>query len=84
MLWLTDQLSACLPACLLLACVLDGFALQRVKLYFIGLHSATPHEVDMARIYSFDTEQKMMVAHTPRVLGADNHEDMLEPVMRIR
>jgi hypothetical protein len=55
-----------------------------MKLYFIGLHSATPHEVDMSRIYSFDTEQKVMVAHTPRVLGADNHEDMLEPVMRIR
>jgi hypothetical protein len=58
--------------------------LQCVKLYFIGLHSATPHEVDMSHIYSFDAVARVMVPHTPKVLGADKHEDMFDPVMRIR
>jgi hypothetical protein len=57
---------------------------QRVKLYFIGLRSALPHEVDMSRIYSFDAAARVMVPHTPKVLGADKHDDMFDPVMRIR
>lgn len=57
---------------------------QRWKLYFIGLHSSAPHEVDMSRIYSFDAQRQQMEAHTPRVLGAERQEDMLDPVMRIR
>lgn len=55
-----------------------------MKLYFIGLHSASPHEVNMSSIYSFDAARRMMVPHTPQVLGADKHEDMFDPVMRIR
>ena len=58
--------------------------LQRMKLYFLGLHSTAPHEVDMSRIYSFDVERREMVAHTPKVLGADSQEALMDPVMRIR
>ena len=67
-------------------CVCCGFVcrLQRWKLYFIGLHSSAPHEVDMSRIYSFDAQRQQMEAHTPRVLGAERQEDMVDPVMRIR
>lgn len=72
---------------LLLYCcrfVLLLYCCQRVKLYFVGLHSAEPHEVDMTRVYSFDSDTRELVSHTPKVLGADDLSSMLDPVMRIR
>lgn len=66
-----------LPFLLLYCC-------QRIKLYFVGLHSAEPHEVDMTRVYSFDSDTRELVSHTPKVLGADDLSSILDPVMRIR
>jgi hypothetical protein len=38
----------------------------------------------MTRVFSFDSETREMMCHTPKVLGADDLNSMLDPVMRIR
>jgi hypothetical protein len=66
-----------LPCCCLAAAFL---LLQLMRMYFVGVSSTAPYEVDMEQVYSFDCIERSFVRHKVTTLG-ENHT---EPVLRIR
>jgi hypothetical protein len=53
---------------------------QLMRMYFVGVSSTEPYDVDMEQVYSFDCIERSFVRHKVTTLG-ENHTD---PVLRIR
>ncbi|WIA41923.1 hypothetical protein OEZ86_009236 [Tetradesmus obliquus] len=51
-----------------------------MRMYFVGVSSMEPYQVDMSQVYSFDCLERSFVRHSVTTLG-ENHVD---PVLRIR
>ena len=53
---------------------------QLLRMYFVALSSAAPHEVDMSAVFSFDCYDRVMTRHEVIQLGYQH----VDPVLRIR
>jgi len=51
-------------------------------MYFVGVASSAPYEVDMSRVFSFDSSSLSMKRHDVITLG--DADSITEPVLRIR
>jgi hypothetical protein len=57
-------------------------ASQLMRMYFVGVASSAPYEVDMSRVFSFDSSSLSMKRHDVITLG--DADSITEPVLRIR
>lgn len=53
-----------------------------MRMYFVGVSSTAPYEVDMSRVFSFDSGSLTMQRHDVITLG--DADSITEPVLRIR
>eukprot|EP00775_Hariotina_reticulata_P004865 gene4865-5110_t len=60
----------------------DFPAYQLMRMYFVGVSSTAPYEVDMSRVFSFDSSSLTMQRHDVITLG--DADSITEPVLRIR